>query len=181
MNYPVTSAENIRNNEKLVTVVAHGSPTGMTNDKTGKRITTAEQLNSTLNKTSTVWKNKESNQGMTVVLYSCRTGSCAKDKQGNPVNMSFAQKVSGSEIFKDVEIIAPDQRVYFGQSGPDGTYKAEYGGKDDEYKPDAKNKQRSDQPGNWNVYKNGELIRSYQGDWQPTNQPSIMDKLLYQN
>jgi hypothetical protein len=41
----------------------------------------------------------------------------------------------------------------------------------DEYKLDsnnqAKNKERSDTPGNWNVYKNNKLIRTIKGDEDP--------------
>lgn len=174
-------AEKIEHSESMVTVTSHGGTQGMTNDKTGEKIKGPKGLNAMLNKESKAWKNRDGNQGMTIVLYSCRTGSPPKDKQGNAQGKSFAEKISESKLFKDVEIIAPDQRVYFGEDGPSGTYKAEYGGKDDEYKEGAKNKNRSDEPGNWNVYKNGEIIRSYSGDWTPTNEPSIIDEVLYEN
>lgn len=142
-------------------------------------------MDATLTENSEAWKNREGNEGMTVVLYSCRTGADVKDEDGNSTKESFAQKVSASEEFKDVEIIAPDQRVYFGDDGPVGTYKAKYAGKNDEYKRDSngdiKSKERSSETENWNVYKNGQLVRSYQGDWQPTNKPSLLDRIFKQN
>lgn len=178
-------AKKIPNSSTMITVTGHGSPKGMTNDVRGEKITNAGQLNAVLNRNSDDWKNKESGEGMTVVLYSCRTGSDVKDKEGNTVDQSFAQKISGSEEFKDVEIIAPDQRLYMDENGPIGTYEAKYAGPDDEYKRDdngdVKSKARSNTPGNWNVFKNGELIRSYQGDWKPTNDPSFSDWLFKQN
>ncbi len=177
----VNGAKNIPNSNTLITVTGHGSPKGMSNDVRGGKIRTPEELNAVLNRNSDAWKNKESGAGMTVVLYSCRTGSDVKDKNGKSTAPSFAQTISGSEEFKDVEIIAPDQRVYMSEDGPVGTYEAEHAGPDDEYKPDAKDKSRSDTPGNWNVFKNGELIRSYQGDWQPTNNPSFFDTLFNRN
>jgi hypothetical protein len=177
----VNGSKNIPNSNTMITVTGHGSPKGMSNDVRGEKIRTAKQLNAVLNRNSDDWKNKESGEGMTVVLYSCRTGANEKKADGSNKADSFAQKISGSEEFKDVEVIAPDQRVYFSENGPVGTYEAEYAGANDEYKADAKDHSRSDTPGNWNVFKNGELIRSYQGDWKPTNNPSLMDKLTKEN
>lgn len=177
----VDGSKKIANSSTMITVTGHGNPTGMVNDIRGEKIKTAKQLDAVLNRNSSDWKNKESGEGMTVVLFSCRTGADKKNKDGSTKDTSFAQKISGSEEFKDVEIIAPDQRVYFNGDGPIGTYKAEYAGPDDEYKADAKDHSRSDTPGNWNVFKNGELIRSYEGDWKPTNNPGILDKLFKQN
>lgn len=62
-----------------------------------------------------------------------------------------------------------------------GTYEAEYAGSNDEYKADAKDHSMSDTPGNWNVFKNGELIRSFKGNWTPTNNPSWWDDLTKKN
>ncbi|MFA7447267.1 MAG: RHS repeat-associated core domain-containing protein, partial [Weeksellaceae bacterium] len=180
----VRGAKNISHSNTLVTVTAHGSPTGISNDY-GKRTTTGAGLNTVLTANSDAWKSRESNEGMTVVLYSCRTGSDEKNKDGSSKNTSIAQQISASEEFKDVEIIAPDQRVYFSDSKPTGTYEAKYSGADDEYKRNennqVKSKERSNTTGNWNVYKNGELIRSYQGDWQPTDNPSLWDRLTKEN
>lgn len=165
----------------MVTVSAHGGPWGMANNKNGTYITGPKGLDQMLKKNSDAWKNRKGNEGMTIVLYSCRTGADKKDQEGKPIKVSFAQRVSASKEFKDVEIIAPDQRVYHSEDGPVGSYKAEYAGEDDEYKEDAKNDNPSDEPGNWNVFKNGELIRSYKGTWTPTDQPSLIDQLFYEN
>lgn len=180
----VNGAKNITYSNTLVTVTAHGNPTGISNDY-GKRITTGAELNKVLTANSDAWKNRESNEGMTVVLYSCRTGSDVKDKDGKTTDISVAQKISASDEFKDVEIIAPDQRVYFTENEPIGTFEAQAQEKNGEYKLNSdgsrKNDKRSNTTGNWNVYKNGELIRSYQGDWKPTDNPSWWDKLTKEN
>jgi len=181
----VNASRNLPNSNTLITVTAHGSPKSMANDVRGYSVTNGKQLDAILNRNSDAWKNRESNDGMTVVLYSCRTGSDVKEKDGNSKGPSFAQKISSSDEFKDVEIIAPDQRMYFNSEGPVGTYEAKYAGDNDEYKRDSngdvKSKERSDTPGNWNVFKNGELIRSYEGDWLPTNQPSMYDSIFKEN
>ncbi|MDR0196152.1 MAG: hypothetical protein LBI73_13610, partial [Myroides sp.] len=161
----IDGSKNLPKNNTLITVVGHGSPKSMSNDVRQEKITTASNLNAVLNRNSDDWKNKNSGEGMTIVLYSCRTGSDIKDNDGKTIKPSFAQIMSSSEEFKDVEIIAPDQRMYFSSSGPVGAFKAKYAGSNDEYKRDAngqiKGKEKSNTPGNWNVFKNGELIRSY--------------------
>jgi len=61
--------------------------------------------------------------------------------------------------------------MYFTEDGPVGTYEAEYAEKNDEYKRDSNNdvksKQRSDTPGNWNVFMNGKKVDSFDGDEIP--------------
>jgi len=181
----INGSKNLPHSNSLITVTAHGSPRGISNDVRGDRITTGKGLDALLNRNSDNWKNKESGEGMTVVLYSCRTGACDKNEDGSVRNKSIAQQISGSSEFKDVEIIAPDQRMYFTDLGPVGAYEAEAQNKNDEYKVDSKgerkNDQRSNVKGNWNVFKNGELIRSYEGDWVPTNTPSIWDQFIKEN
>jgi hypothetical protein len=181
----VNGSKNIPNSNTMVTVTGHGSPTGLSNDVRGGRINDGKGLNAVLNRNSDAWKNKESGEGMTVVLYSCRTGADVKGKDGKSVGQSVAQKISASEEFLDVEVIAPDQRVYFTEDGPIGAFEAKNAGANDEYKRDSegntKSKERSSTPGNWNVFKNGEKVRSYQGDWKPTNNPSWWDNLTKKN
>jgi RHS repeat-associated protein len=181
----VNGSKNIPYSNSMVTVAAHGSTKSISNDVRGQKIKTGKELDAVLTRNSEAWKNRESNKGMTVVLYSCRTGANIKDKDGNPIGQGVAQKISASKEFQDVEIIAPDQRVYFSEDGPTGTYEAKYAGPNDEYKRDSdgntKSKERSNTPGNWNVFKNGKLIRSYQGNWQPTNNPSWWDNLTKEN
>lgn len=161
-------AKDIPNSSKVVTLTAHGDPTQIVDDKSGTRIKTGKQLDAVLTENSPQWKNRESNEGMTVVLYSCRTGSDQKDENGNSTGESVAQKISASKEFKDVEIIAPDQRVYFTEDGVVGTYEAEYANKNDSYKRDENNKvksrEKSDTPGNWVIFKNGKKVGSIEGD-----------------
>ncbi len=179
-----SGSQNIKNNNKLVTVTAHGNPNYIVNSKDGSKIDSGKSLNNLLNNQSDAWKNRESNEGMTVVLYSCRTGCDSKDSEGNVKNESMAQKISASEEFTDVEIVAPDERVYFNSEGVVGTYEAEAQDEDGEYirneDGSIKNDSRSDNEGSWRVFKNGEEVRSYEGSWTPTNTPSIIDYLLYQ-
>jgi RHS repeat-associated protein len=177
----VNGAQNINSSSTLITVTGHGNPNFIMNDVRGGKITTGKQLDAVLSRNSDDWKNRDGNAGMTVVLYSCRTGANEKNKDGTTKDTSIAQQISGSKEFKDVEIIAPDQRMYFSNDGPVGTYEAKYAGTNDEYKADAKDHSRSETPGNWNVFKNGELIRSYQGDWKPTDKPSTWDNLTKKN
>lgn len=78
------------------------------------------------------------------------------------------QRISASEEFKDVVLIAPNQRVYMTKHGP-RTYKAKFAGPDDRYnKFDSKEKPiktRSNVLGKWLIFKNGKVIGSYPGDY----------------
>jgi|GEM_PF-4507653 len=57
----------IPRSSKLITVTAHGSPKSMSNDVRGYSITTGKELNAVLNRNSEDWKNRDGNEGMTVV------------------------------------------------------------------------------------------------------------------
>ncbi len=178
-----SGSQGIKHNDKLVTVTAHGRPEHIRNSHSGEKIDTGAKLDTTLTSNSEAWSNRESNEGMTVVFYSCRTGSDVKDAKGNVIDKSIAQKMSASDEFKDVTIIAPDERVYFNSEEAIGTYEAEAQSEDGEYKLNGdgsrKNDERSSREGSWRVFKNGEQVGSYEGDWTPTNNPSTIDNLLY--
>src|SRR5690606_17190341 len=107
-----------------------------------------------------------------IVLHSCRTGQDQADGSS-----SFAQKVSESETFKDATIIAPDQRVYFSESGEIGAYKAKYADEQGEYKRDEqgeiKSKARSDKAGSRRGYKGGKQTGQYRGDWKPKEEATF--------
>jgi len=190
-----SGAQSIKSNDKLVTVAAHGNPKLIANSNDGDHIKSGKSVDKVLTANSEAWKNRESNEGMAVVLYSCRTGCDVKDTEGNTIDMSVAQKISASEEFKDVTIIAPDERVYFTSEEVVGTYEAEAQEKNGNYiyKTDEngniirdsdgnrvrKNDSRSDREGSWRVFKNGEQVGSYDGDWTPTNEPGILDYLFH--
>src|SRR5690606_20169890 len=192
-----SSGSKIKGNDKMVTVVAHGNPKLMVDDSRGVNITSGSGLDKVLNRESDVWKNRESNEGMTVVLYSCRVGCDVADKDGTITGESFAQRISASDEFKDVEIIAPDERTWFSSEEVVGTYEASKQHPNGQYKykrdadgkiirdadgkPIRKDGSRSDKPGNWRVFKNGEEIKSYKGNWTPTNSPSLWDNLTKKN
>ena len=162
----VGGAGSIPNSKTNVTVTAHANPGFIQNDG-GENITNGAQFNKVLNETSDAWKNRESNEGMTVTIYACRTGSDVKNEDGSKKDIGIAQKISGSKDFKGVLIIAPDQRVYFDEDGPTGTYKAENSDKNDEYKKNSDgslmSKERSDKEGNWNMFMDGKKIGSFTG------------------
>ncbi len=191
------SGSKIKDNNKMVTVVAHGNPKLIVDDKNGRNITTGKAMDNMLTKESDVWKNRESNEGMTIVLYACRVGCDLSDKDGKFIDESLAQKLSSSEEFKGVEIIAPDERTWFNSENVLGTYQAskqhsngnykykrDADGKiirDKDGKPIRKDGSRSDKTGNWKVFKNGEETKSYQGDWKPSNTPSWWENLTKKN
>lgn len=47
--------------------------------------------------------------------------------------------------------------------------------------PREKEGQVTDQQGQWNVFKNGKLIGSYDGDWTPKGNPGWVDRTLHKN
>jgi RHS repeat-associated protein len=158
-------------------IFGHGNTKGIYLVMDGKKVSieSPEQLNSFLNKNSETWQNKGDEKPM-IVLHSCNTG-----RDQNDGSASFAEKVSGSELFKDATIVAPNERDYFSENGETGTYKAKYADKNGVYKTDengaVKSKERSDTPGSWRLFKNGEQIEQYRGDWKPKEQPTLWDKL----
>jgi hypothetical protein len=121
-------------------------------------------------KNSEVWKNRKDGEQITIVLHACRTGKETYDKSGNRI-ASFAEKLSQLEEMKDVNIIAPTERVYFDDNGEVGTYKAKLADRNGEYLHDKngqdKNTERSSKTGEWITYKNGKKVDSHKGNWKP--------------
>jgi hypothetical protein len=158
-------------------IFGHGSSKGMSLVMDGKKYTirTAKQLDNFLSKHSETWQNKKDGDKPMIVLHSCNTGRDGKDGSA-----SFAQKISESETFKDATIIAPNERVYFSESGEIGAYKAKYANEDGEYKRDEqgeiKSKAKSETPGSWRVFQGGKQTGQYRGDWKPKEEPTFMDK-----
>jgi RHS repeat-associated protein len=173
----ISGAQNYKD-DNSIHVFAHGSSRGMSVVVGGKTTTirTAGQMEEFLSENSETWQNKGEGDQVTLVLHSCRTG------QDNPDGSeSFAEKISESGEFKDVTVIAPDQRDYFSEDGEIGIYEAKYADGNGEYKRDGngnvKNKERSDKVGSWRVFKNGKQTGSYSGDWKPKENPTLWDKL----
>jgi len=156
-------------------IFSHGSSRGLTVDINGEKQTvrTAKQLDKLLSEHSEVWKNRQKDDNTLIVLHACRTG------EGDE---SFAQKVS-KEL--GVTVIAPDQRVYFDNTGEVGTYKAKYVDQNNEYKlknnGDIKSRARSEEKGNWRVFYNGQETNSFRGDWHPKQAPDFLDIIKYCN
>jgi|GEM_PF-6514804 len=166
------------NDDNAIHVFAHGSSKGMSVVIDGKttRIRTAKQLDKFLAKNSSIWQNRGDADQVTIILHSCNTG-----RDDNDGTESFAEKVSKSDIFKDATIIAPNERVYFSESGEIGAYKAEFANENGEYKRDAngevKNKSRSENPGSWRIFQGGKQTGQFRGDWHPKEQPTTWDNL----
>ena len=162
--------------DNAIHIFAHGSSKGMSVVIDGKttRIRTAKQLETFLSKNCKTWQNKGDGDQVTIVLHSCNTGRDNKDGTA-----SFAEKVSESDIFKDATIVAPNERVYFSESGEIGAYQAKYANEHGEYKRDengeVKSKAKSDNPGSWRVFEKGKQTGQYRGDWEPKEQPTRWD------
>ena len=140
------------------------------------KIRDAKQLNNFLSKYSETWQNRDEGDNTMIVLHSCNTGRDQKDGSA-----SFAEKISESEIFKDVTVIAPNERDYFNVDGEVGTYKAKYADKNGDYKRDDNGKivgkHKSNTPGSWRIFKNGNQTGQYRGDWKPKEEPTFWDNL----
>jgi len=162
--------------DAAIHIFAHGSPKGMSVFADGKTISirNVKQLDKLLSKYSETWKNKGEKDNITIVLHSGRTGEGEN---------SFAQKVS--EGLEGVTVIAPDQRGYFSSKGEFGAYKAKYVDDNNEYERNndgqIKSKERSNELGNWRVFRDGKETESYKGDWKPKENPSWWDKFLNKN
>jgi len=163
-------------NDDAIHIFAHGTSKGIYPVVDGKStsITSVQGFKNFLNEHSDTWKNRKEGENITIVLHSCRTG------EGES---SFAQEISSK--LEGVTVIAPDQRDYIGTEGEVGTYKAKYVDKNNEYKRNSdgeiKSKERSNETGNWRVFKGGKETESYKGDWKPKENPSSWDKFWNKN
>lgn len=174
------------NDKSAVHIYAHGSPSIFYNENektvSEQQITSGKRLNSLLGKLSSEWKETKDHSGMTVVIHSCRTGKCTTDANNNAVD-PIAQVISGSEEFKGVTIIAPTERDYFDDSGKEiGPYVSKFTDNNSDYKPNIpreKHGQRTNERGKWNVFKDGKLVGSYDGNWTPKGNPRFFDNLFY--
>ena len=162
--------------DNAIHIFAHGNQKGIYAYIDGKTVSIkdAKNLTAFLSDHSDVWKNRKDGEDVTVVLHSCRTGEGEN---------SFAKNVSND--MDGVTIIAPDQRDFISSDKELGPYKSKYTDTNNEYKRDengnVKSKERSDERGNWKVFKNGEETESYIGGWIPKQNPNWIDKLLYKN
>jgi hypothetical protein len=187
-NKPIVDAANKNTDKSAVHVYAHGNPEIFYNENSkdvkDQRITTGQTLNRLLNKMVPEWKNANDHAGMTVVLHACRTGRTTTDEKGKEVQ-PVAGNISASKEFKDVIVIAPTERDVFTSEGEEiGPRVVNSTDQNGDYKngsPREKEGQVTDQQGQWNVFKNGKLIGSYDGDWAPKGNPGWLDRLLHKN
>ena len=124
-------------------IFAHGSKDGMqTVDFNGGRTDSTEGLVNVLNSKSAIWKNRNDNEPVTIILHSCQTGS-GED--------SFAAKIS--EELDNVTVIAPNGDVRLSKNGEMGVFMS---------KSDEQNVY-----GNWNVFENGNQSMQLSGKSDP--------------
>ncbi|TWF32859.1 RHS repeat-associated protein [Chitinophaga polysaccharea] len=75
------------------------------------------------------------------------------------------------------------ERDYFDDSGKEiGPYVSKFTDNNSDYKPNIpreKHGQRTNERGNWNVFKDGKLVGSYDGNWTPKGNPGFFDNLFY--
>ncbi len=147
-----------------INVCAHGWPKGMNlfyNGKDHKIYSPQEFVDRVLSR-NFIWVNRNKNEIITIVLYSCRTADG---------DNSFAQSLS--EYLGDgVVVIAPNQRIYCTEKGVKGVYKAKHVNANNDYLPNH-SKERSTQLGEWLVFYKGEVIDRQKGDLPPVVMKSI--------
>jgi len=161
-----------------INVYAHGTPRGLGNNEAGSEhvwINTVEGFNDYMTKVSDQWRDRAKNGETVLILHSCRTGRPVVNPNGT-VSPSFAQELSSAF---GITVIAPDERDRFsttdGELGPYVDEKEDING---EHNPPG-HYNATNQKGNWNVYKNGELVESYTGGWTPKAKATLWDKLWY--
>ena len=142
------AADNYPENKPVIHVWAHGSDQGVrvvareqTNETPEEvaTISTPEGFNQFLLANSDIWLNNEDNKNIIIVLHSCKTGKGES---------SFAEKLSNSELFKDVLIVAPNNNVSIDDAtlqeiGVDG------------------------ERGAWRFFRNGKQVDAIKGDSKP--------------
>ena len=135
----------------VINIWAHGYSDGFYS----LGITDAKSFNIMLNQNSKVWKTHSDNKQVVIVLHSCKTSD-------------FARKLSESELFKDVLIIAPNKNVQVRYEK--NKLKRILTGVSDYEGKNVRTLKKS--TGYWIGYKNGEFYNKYSGDFKTPNQNS---------
>ena len=135
----------------VINIWAHGYSDGFYS----LGITDAKSFNRMLNQNSKVWKTHSDNKQVVIVLHSCKTAD-------------FARKLSESELFKDVLIIAPNKNVQVRYEK--NKLKRILTGVSDYEGKNVRTLKKS--TGYWMGYKNGEFYNKYSGDFKTPNQNS---------
>ncbi|MFB5622930.1 MAG: RHS repeat domain-containing protein, partial [Nitrosarchaeum sp.] len=152
----INSANNYPENDPVIHIWAHGSPTNINipQGNTETPIYNEDQLNGYLSNVSQVWQEKEENSFSIIVFHCCETGK-GED--------NFAQKISESEKFKNVLIVAPNENVAVSDQneveiGVFTSHKENVNGEMKDVKGDK---------GAWIFYLNGNKVNSMEGDSKP--------------
>ncbi len=135
----------------VINIWAHGYSDGFYS----LGITDAKSFNIMLNQNSKVWKTHSDNKQVVIVLHSCKTAD-------------FARKLSESELFKDVLIIAPNKNIQVRYEK--NKLKRILTGVSDYEGKNVRTLKKS--TGYWMGYKNGEFYNKYSGDFKTPNQNS---------
>ena len=110
---------------------------------------------------SEVWKKAKNKEGLVIILHSCSTG-----KGEN----SFAEKLSDDVELKDVTIVAPSKNIGVTKNGESYVR---------DEKKNKKGEKIGENKGCWKVFKNGEVITSFDSDWKAKEHPTFFDRLFH--
>ena len=172
----IYKAATSNDDQSAVHIYAHGTPSQLDVTGKGKWSDKVEDFKIILEK-STVYQTSSSTEEIVVILHSCRVGRSYYDENGT-YTPSYAEKLSKN--FPEYVFIAPDERVGFTKDGIEigpvkienpKNLRADYIGNKPEF---------SNRYGNWNVFKNGDLLGSYYGgNYNGQKQPTLIERLFY--
>lgn len=165
----------VKNTDKsAIHIYAHGTPGNMDYGGGIGWSNDVKNFKSVLER-SDVYNNRVEGQKTVVIIHSCRLGRSYFNEGGQYVK-SYAEQLSAE--YKDLIIIAPDERDYFG-SEELGPYKILYpSNKRADYALDENGNQKkakSENPGNWNVFEGGAWTGQLDSDFDPGGASKTFD------
>ncbi len=167
-------AENVKNYPNSLQIVAHGNADYFRIVRNGQKVGGRPgEINGPITfdqamkvDANDIWNNRENvDGGLTVIIYSCNTGSddkVARSRSGH----SVVRRISKGH--PNHTFIAPDKYGWFSQKGLSGTFDKT-----------AEGNINRETPGTWLMFKDGEIIGAYSGDWTPKPNPGWWDNLWY--
>jgi RHS repeat-associated protein len=169
--------------DPAIHIYSHGSQGGFTAhmeqaDGSIKDISvySVEAFKEFLSEYSTTWQNRKEGEHITIVLHSCNVGKVENGLE------CFAEFVSKDAQFENVTIIAPDNFLW-GKKDETFVVAPKITDIDGNYKEDKNGKHlMSKTLGHWNYFRNGTLIGTKQGNYNPTaiskNISDVFNKFL---
>ena len=138
----------------VINIWAHGNNYGIKDDSRGQFISNADDFYEMLQEHSEVWRNRENDTPVTIVLHSCETSP-------------FAAMLSRDKRFNNVTFIAPKNKLliryskgnYLFTRGKSKIYSAKY-------LDTGIDKSEGNNNSDWYSYKNGVLTARYSGSFK---------------